>query len=87
MGELFKDSPYIPHGHGLGQRQKRIGQRPRKNWPKAKNALAEGQSPPQELEVSPRGGLYLLVPLKALIRKADISNSHNLFSKSLIMTA
>ena len=32
-----------------------------KNWPKAKNALAEGQSPPQELEVSPRSGLYLLV--------------------------
>ena len=32
-----------------------------KNWPKAKNALAEGQSHPQELEVSPRSGLYLLV--------------------------
>ena len=26
-----------------------------------KKALAEGQSPPQELEVSPRSGLYLLV--------------------------
>ena len=32
-----------------------------KNWPKAKNALAEGQSPPQELETSPRSGLYILV--------------------------
>ena len=31
------------------------------SWPKAKNALAEGQSSPQELEVSPRSGLYLLV--------------------------
>ena len=28
---------------------------------RAKKALAEGQSPPQELEVSPRSGLYLLV--------------------------
>ena len=26
----------------------------------AKKALVGGQSPPQELEVSPRGGLYLL---------------------------
>ena len=45
----------------LDKGQKRIGQRPRKNWPKAKIALAEGQSPPQELEVSPRRGLYFLV--------------------------
>ena len=45
----------------LAKGQKRIGRRPKKNWPKAKNALAEGQSPPQELEVSPRSGLYLLV--------------------------
>ena len=28
---------------------------------RAKKASAEGQSPPQELEVSPRSGLYLLV--------------------------
>ena len=35
---------------------------------RAKNALAEGRSPPQELEVSPRSGLYLLVFLKT---KAD----------------
>ena len=41
--------------------QKRIGRRPRKSWPEAKNALAEGQSPPQELEVRPRSVLYLLV--------------------------
>ena len=30
---------------------------------RAKKALAEGRSPPQELEVSPRSGLYLLVIL------------------------
>ena len=35
--------------------------------PKGKKASAESQSPPQELEVSPRSGLYLLV---ALYRKA-----------------
>ena len=29
-----------------------------------KRALAEGRSPPQEREVSPRSGLYLLVHLK-----------------------
>ena len=28
---------------------------------RAKKASAEGRSPPQELEVSPRSGLYLLV--------------------------
>ena len=33
----------------------------KKDWPKAKKALAVGQSPPQELEVSPCSGLYLLV--------------------------
>ena len=31
---------------------------------RAKNASAEGRSPPQELEVSPRSGLYLLVVVK-----------------------
>ena len=31
---------------------------------RAKKASAEGRSPPQELEVSPRSGLYLLVVLK-----------------------
>ena len=45
----------------LAEGQTRIGRRPRKNWPKAKNALAKCQSPPQELEVSPRSGLYLVV--------------------------
>ena len=34
---------------------------PNKDWPKAKKALAEGQRPPQELEVSPCSRLYLLV--------------------------
>ena len=46
------DSPPITQGHS---------RRPKKDWPKAKKSLAEGQSPPQELEVSPRSGLYLLV--------------------------
>ena len=32
---------------------------------RAKKASAEGRSPPQELEVSPRSGLYLLVTPKA----------------------
>ena len=32
-------------------------------WPRAKNALSKGQSPPQELEVSRRSGLYLLVKI------------------------
>ena len=31
---------------------------------RAKKTSAEGRSPPQELEVSPRSGLYLLVLLK-----------------------
>ena len=31
---------------------------------RAKKSSVEGQSPPQELEVSPRSGLYLLVALK-----------------------
>ena len=31
---------------------------------RAKKASAEGRSPPQELEVSPRSGLYLLVYFK-----------------------
>ena len=31
---------------------------------RTKKALDEGQSPPQELEVGPRSGLYILVPLK-----------------------
>ena len=31
---------------------------------RAKKTLAEGRSPPQELEVGPRSGLYLLVPFK-----------------------
>ena len=43
------------------QRPKRIGGRPKRLWLKAKKALAEGQNPPQELEVRPRSGLYLLV--------------------------
>ena len=30
----------------------------------AKKASAKGRSPPQELEVSPRSGLYLLVYMK-----------------------
>ena len=30
---------------------------------RAKKASAEGRSPPQELEVNPRSGLYLLVPM------------------------
>ena len=30
-------------------------------------ALAVGRSPPQELEVSPRSGLYLLVPAYSLV--------------------
>ena len=30
---------------------------------RAKKASAEGRSPPQELEVSPRSGLYLLVQI------------------------
>ena len=34
---------------------------------RAKKASAEGQSPPQELEVGPRSGPYLLVFLKGLI--------------------
>ena len=45
----------------LAEGQKKIGRRPKKSWSKAKNALAEGQSPPKELEVSPRSWLYLLV--------------------------
>ena len=48
-------------GMAVAEGQKRIGQRPRKSWPKAKKALAKGQSPPQELEVSLSSGLYLLV--------------------------
>ena len=51
-GELLMDSPPIPQG---------LGRRPKRDLPKAKNALAKGQSPPQELEVSPRSGLLLLV--------------------------
>ena len=31
---------------------------------RAKKSLAEGRSPPQELEVGPRSGPYLLVNLK-----------------------
>ena len=39
----------------------RIGRRPNKDWQKARKALAKGQSPPQELEVSPSRELYVLV--------------------------
>ena len=38
-----------------------LGQRPKKDWPKAKEALAKGQSPLQELEVSPHSWLYVLL--------------------------
>ena len=38
-----------------------IDQRPKKDWPKGKNGLAERQSPPQEVEVKPLSRLYLLV--------------------------
>ena len=38
MRGLLMDSPAIPQG---------LDRRPNKDWPKAKNALAEGQSPPQ----------------------------------------
>ena len=51
-GELVMDSPPIPQG---------LGRRPKKDWPKAKYALAEGQNPLQEQEVSLRSGLYLLI--------------------------
>ena len=34
---------------------------PKKNWPKGKNGLAEGQSPLQEVEVNQLSRLYLLV--------------------------
>ena len=34
----------------------------------AKKGLAEGQSPPQEIEVSPRSGLYLLVIPKSVLQ-------------------
>ena len=43
----------------MAEGQERIGRTPRNNWPNAKNALAKGQSPPQELEVSPRSNVYL----------------------------
>ena len=35
--------------------------------PKGKKSLGLGRSPPQELEVSPRSGLYLLVRIKTEI--------------------
>ena len=55
---VYLESPLMkPFAKGL----KTIGQRPGRPWPKATKPLAEGQSPPQELEVSPRSGLYLLV--------------------------
>ena len=38
---------------------------------RAKKASAEGLSPPQELEVSPRSGLYLLVILNNGILKSN----------------
>ena len=79
MGDLDLDSWYKIRLKALAEGQTRIGQRPNKDrpkakqrsakdqkglsqrsnkdWPKAKKALAEGQSPPQELEVSPRSGL------------------------------
>ena len=43
------------------------------NWPKQHNKPAEGRSPPQELEVGPHSGPYLLAnnkwvkPIKAVI--------------------
>ena len=61
----------------LAEGQKRIGRRPKKNWPKAKNALAEGQSPPQELEVSPRSGLYLLGVVILFVSQAELDNIWN----------
>ena len=39
---------------------------------RAKKASAEGQSPPQELEVSPRSGLYLLVATYRLNRPSGL---------------
>ena len=42
--------------HGIN-----LESRPNKDWPKANKASAKGQSPLQELEVSSRSGLYLLV--------------------------
>ena len=54
MGELLMDSLPITQG---------LGQKPTIDWPNAKNTLAAGQSLAQELEVSLRSGLYLLVYL------------------------
>ena len=45
-----------------------LDRRPKKDWPKPKKALAEGQSPPQQLEVSQRSGLYLLVRNIVVVR-------------------
>ena len=63
------DSHTIPKG---------IGRRPKKDWAKAKDALAKGQSPLQELEGSLRSGLYLLV----VFDRPDVKNKQNLFLKA-----
>ena len=41
------NSPLLPQG---------LGRRPKKDWPKAKKALAIGKGTPQELKVSRRSG-------------------------------
>ena len=46
--------------------QKKNGQKQHNNlffWPKGKKSLSQRPSPPQELEVGPRSGPYLLVVL------------------------
>ena len=43
-------------------------------WPKAKEGSPEGQSTPQELEVSPHSGLYLLVDQYSVIVHFNLLN-------------
>ena len=46
---------------------------------RAKKALAEGRSPPQELEVGPRSGPYLLVYIKCELNKQSITCINKIF--------
>ena len=53
--------------------------------PEGKKALAKGRRPPQELEIGPRSGPYLLVYFERLISFGNNSNNSNNIKETTLL--